>query len=167
MGLTVRAERDCWMYHSSNSSLEQSRSSRGSSNRQRSRNQWSFALSAKEAGNTSRTEAPAQERKLGPEGVPRICSCLNCSKDGGECQVRVPLRNRSPSARGYTRPQGDAGHQTSKRAPCPGSLATSMRPPWSLTMWSTTAKPNPVPRSFVEKKGSNKCALTASDIPVP
>lgn len=65
------------------------------------------------------------------------------------------------------RSQGETGHQTSKRAPWPGSLTTSIRPPWSLTMCSTTAKPNPVPRSLVEKKGSNKCALTASDIPVP
>ena len=42
------------------------------------------------------------------------------------------------------------GRRTVNVAPCPGSLATSMVPPWSATMRATVASPSPVPPAFVE-----------------
>jgi len=38
-----------------------------------------------------------------------------------------------------------------KRAPFSGSLNALMRPPWSVTMRRTMARPSPVPPSLVVK----------------
>src|SRR5580658_4327733 len=61
------------------------------------------------------------------------------------------------------------GRKTSKREPCPGALSTTMRPPWSLIMPCTTARPSPVPlpTSLVVKNGSKSRALVVSSMPQP
>src|SRR5665647_1285723 len=57
----------------------------------------------------------------------------------------------------------------SNRAPCPGSLSTTMAPPCSTMMPCTTERPRPEPSptDFVVKKGSKMRARTAGLIPAP
>src|SRR5205814_2316138 len=47
-----------------------------------------------------------------------------------------------------------AGRRSVKRAPPPVRSPTSIRPPCASTIWRATARPRPVPRGRVVKKGS-------------
>ena len=62
-----------------------------------------------------------------------------------------------------------AGSAIVNVVPLPGALSTLMRPPDSLTIARTVARPRPVPlpSGLVVKNGSKICACTSGDIPVP
>src|SRR5262245_54964490 len=59
------------------------------------------------------------------------------------------------------------GRRRVNRDPLPGSLCTSIVPPWASTILRVVGSPNPLPSARVEKNGSKIRARTASVIPTP
>ncbi len=60
-----------------------------------------------------------------------------------------------------------SGRSITKRVPLPGSLSTLIVPSCCSTICLTMARPNPVPRFFVEKNGSNTRSSVALSMPLP
>src|SRR5207247_752541 len=60
-----------------------------------------------------------------------------------------------------------AGRRSVKRAPPPVRSPTSIRPPCASTIWRATARPRPVPRGRVVKKGSKMRARSSGGTPGP
>ena len=67
-----------------------------------------------------------------------------------------PLRERNRSNAGF------AGTLTVNVVPRPTVLCTDRSPPWSLTICWVSARPRPLPPSFVEKNGSNRRGSTSA-----
>ena len=60
-----------------------------------------------------------------------------------------------------------SGKSIMKRAPAPTSLWAEILPSCCSTICFTIARPRPVPRFFVEKKGSKMRSSVASSMPLP
>src|SRR5207247_2534496 len=114
-------------------------------------------------------EAPQPERSpdLGPppggSGSARLALVAGAAQRRGDHLRHALLVVDDEDARGHAA----AGRRSVKRAPPPVRSPTSIRPPCASTIWRATARPRPVPRGRVVKKGSKMRARSSGGTPGP